>query len=60
MAPASYKATASRRVLTAPFPISGQGARFAWLELRAGDPAGVLQTAIDAGLTRVTQPGHPY
>ena len=32
----------------------------AWLELRAGDPATLLQTALDAGLTQVTHPGHPY
>jgi hypothetical protein len=32
----------------------------AWLELRADDPAALLQAAIDAGLTRVTHPGHPY
>lgn len=32
----------------------------AWLELRADDPAAVLQTALDAGLTRVRHPGHPY
>jgi hypothetical protein len=32
----------------------------AWLELRADDPAAVLQAALDAGLTRVRHPGHPY
>jgi hypothetical protein len=32
----------------------------AWLELRADDPAAVLQSALDAGLTRVRHPGHPY
>jgi len=32
----------------------------AWLELRADDPAAVLRTAVDAGLTRVEHPGHPY
>jgi len=32
----------------------------AWLELRADDPAAVLQTALGAGLMRVTHPGHPY
>jgi hypothetical protein len=31
-----------------------------WLELRADDPAAVLHTAMDAGLTRVEHPGHPY
>jgi hypothetical protein len=32
----------------------------AWLELRADDPAGVLQAALGAGLTEVKHPGHPY
>ena len=32
----------------------------AWLELRAGDPAALLQTALGAGLTQVRHPGHPY
>jgi hypothetical protein len=32
----------------------------AWLELRAGEPAAVLQAALDAGLTQVRHPGHPY
>jgi hypothetical protein len=32
----------------------------AWLELRADDPAAVLQAALDAGLTQITHPGHPY
>lgn len=32
----------------------------AWLELRAGDPAAVLQAALEAGLTEVKHPGHPY
>ena len=32
----------------------------AWLELRANDPAALLQAALDAGLTRVWHPGHPY
>jgi hypothetical protein len=32
----------------------------AWLELRADDPAELLRTAIDAGLTEVKHPGHPY
>jgi len=32
----------------------------AWLELRADDPAAVLQAALDAGLTEVKHPGHPY
>ena len=32
----------------------------AWLELRADDPAAVLQAALEAGLTQVKHPGHPY
>ena len=32
----------------------------AWLELRADDPAAVLQAAREAGLTEVKHPGHPY
>jgi hypothetical protein len=32
----------------------------AWLELRADNPAALLQTALDAGLTQVRHPGHPY
>ena len=32
----------------------------AWLELRAGDPAAVIQAALEAGLTEVKHPGHPY
>ena len=32
----------------------------AWLELRADDPAAVLQAALEAGLTEVRHPGHPY
>jgi len=32
----------------------------AWLELRADDPSAVLQAALDAGLTEVKHPGHPY
>jgi hypothetical protein len=32
----------------------------AWLELRADDPAAVLQAALGAGLTEVKHPGHPY
>jgi hypothetical protein len=32
----------------------------AWLELRADDPAAVLQAALDAGLTEVKHAGHPY
>lgn len=32
----------------------------AWLELRADDPAALMQTALDAGLTQVKHPGHPF
>jgi hypothetical protein len=32
----------------------------AWLELRAEDPAAVLQAALEVGLTEVKHPGHPY
>lgn len=32
----------------------------AWLELRADNPAALLQTALDAGLTQVRHPGHPH
>ena len=32
----------------------------AWLELRADDPAAVVQAALGAGLTEVKHPGHPY
>jgi hypothetical protein len=32
----------------------------AGLELRADDPAAVLRAALDAGLTEVKHPGHPY
>ena len=32
----------------------------AWLELRADDPAAVLRAALDAGLTQVKHPSHPY
>jgi len=32
----------------------------AWLELRAQDPASLFQSAVDAGLTPVRHPGHPY
>jgi hypothetical protein len=31
----------------------------AWRELRADDPAAVLQAALDAGLTEVKHPGPP-
>jgi hypothetical protein len=32
----------------------------AWLELRAEDPEALMQAAVDAGLTQVEHPGHPY
>jgi hypothetical protein len=32
----------------------------AWLELRATDPAALLQAALDTGLIQVRHPGHPY
>jgi len=32
----------------------------AWLEIRSGDPAAFLRKALQAGLTEVTHPGHPY
>jgi hypothetical protein len=32
----------------------------AWLELRAENPQALLRAALDAGLTRVQHPGHPY
>jgi hypothetical protein len=31
-----------------------------WLELRAEQPAAVLQTVLDAGLREVKHPGHPH
>jgi hypothetical protein len=32
----------------------------AWLELQAENPAALMQAILDAGLTRVEHPGHPY
>jgi len=32
----------------------------AWLELRSDDPAALMQAVLDAGLIRVSHPGHPY
>ena len=32
----------------------------AWLELRTENPAALMQAALDAGLTQVRHPGHPY
>ena len=32
----------------------------AWFELRADDPAAVLQVALKSGLTEVKHPGRPY
>lgn len=37
----------------------GQPRLGAWLELRADDPAAVLQAALGAGFTRVRHSGHP-
>jgi hypothetical protein len=35
--------------------------RFAtWLELRTADPAALMRTVLEAGLTEVKHPGHPY
>lgn len=34
--------------------------RLTWLELRTENPAALLQAALDAGLTQVRHPGHPY
>jgi len=32
----------------------------AWLELRASDPAAVMRSVLDYGLTEVRHPGHPH
>jgi hypothetical protein len=32
----------------------------AWLELRAENPEALMRAALDAGLTQVQHPGHPY
>ena len=32
----------------------------AWLELRAEDPDALMRAALEAGLTQVRHPGHPY
>jgi hypothetical protein len=32
----------------------------AWLELRTENPASLIRAALDAGLTQVKHPGHPY
>jgi uncharacterized protein (TIGR03086 family) len=32
----------------------------AWLELRTQDPARMMRTALEAGLSEVKHPGHPY
>src|SRR4029450_2588058 len=32
----------------------------AWLELRTQNPEALMQAALDAGLTQVQHPGHPY
>ena len=41
-------------------PDADQPRRGAWLELRAGDPAAVMRSVLDAGLGEVRHPGHPY
>jgi hypothetical protein len=45
---------------TADAPDDDQPRLGAWLELRASDPAAVMRSVLDAGLTQVTHPGHPY
>jgi hypothetical protein len=45
---------------TADAPDADEPRLGAWLELRDEDPAAALQRALDAGLTRVQHPGHPY
>jgi hypothetical protein len=45
---------------TASAPDDEQPRLGAWLELRAGDPAAVMGKVLDAGLTEVRHPGHPY
>ena len=32
----------------------------AWPELRAEDPAAIMRSVLDAGLTQAEHPGHPY
>ena len=44
---------------TAGAPDDDQPRLGAWLELRASDPAAVMRSVLDAGLTEVTHPGHP-
>ena len=41
-------------------PDGDQPRRGAWLELRAGNPAAVMRSVLDAGLGEVRHPGHPY
>lgn len=45
---------------TADAPDDDQPRFGAWLELRAADPAAVMRAVLDAGLTEVRHPGHPY
>jgi hypothetical protein len=42
------------------FPGGGHLRLGAWLELRAENPEALLRAALDAGLTQVQHPGHPY
>jgi hypothetical protein len=44
---------------TADAPDDDQPRLGAWLELRASDPATVMRSVLDAGLTPVAHPGHP-
>jgi hypothetical protein len=55
---ASRRGTSQHRV-HAEAPDDEQPRLGAWLELRADDPAAVLQAALEAGLTEVKHPGHP-
>jgi hypothetical protein len=41
-------------------PDSDQPRLGAWLELRAADPAALMQRAVSAGLKEIKHPGHPY
>ncbi len=45
---------------TAGAPDADQPRFGAWLELRAADPAAVMRAVLDAGLTEVLHPAHPY
>jgi uncharacterized protein (TIGR03086 family) len=41
-------------------PDSDQPRLGAWLELRAADPAALMERAVNAGLKEIKHPGHPY